>query len=101
MEYLIQLSVFAFGFSYLLFHSESMKCGVSKMGCTNSYEDKLATMFTKITYKCPCGHSVIISHQKSFVICTWCGNKVYKDDKEEFKDRLMKSIRRLKKERRK
>ena len=62
----------------------------------NSYEDKLSAMFLTITVKCPCGHSVIIAYPKKSVICTWCGNKVYKDDKEEFKDRLMKSMRRLK-----
>lgn len=57
-------------------------------------EIKLANALMKITYKCNCGHSVIIAHPKTYEICTWCGNKVYKNKKEEFKDKLVKTIRR-------
>ena len=60
----------------------------------NSFDDKMATMFSSITVKCPCGHSVIIAHPKTSVICTWCGYRVYKNDKEKFKDELIKTMRR-------
>jgi len=40
------------------------------------------------TYKCKCGHSVIIFPNEKYKLCNWCNNNVYKDKKEEFKDKL-------------
>ena len=45
---------------------------------------------SKYKIKCPyCGHVMILIKQKN-VICQWCGHKVYKDKKDEFKDKYLK-----------
>lgn len=41
----------------------------------------------KHKYKCKCGHTVVVVNKKK-TLCTWCGCYVYKDKKEEFKERL-------------
>lgn len=51
---------------------------------------KLTTELSKYTKYCKCGHSITIvnsSRYKKF-ICSHCGNYVYKNDYEEFKDKL-------------
>lgn len=48
--------------------------------------------------KCDCGHSLIILPKKfnkrGYNICTHCGNKVFKEQRDEFKDRLLKEMKR-------
>lgn len=39
-------------------------------------------------YKCKCGHSVLIRKYEKYSICNWCDRKVYRNQREEFKDRL-------------
>lgn len=55
----------------------------------------LTDEYSKVTYKCKCGHSVVIPHWKDKSICGWCGNYVFKNKKDEF-DYKIKNI--LKKE---
>lgn len=43
---------------------------------------------------CSCGHVVCISKSKEKQICSWCGKLVYCDPKAEFKDKLLKEMRR-------
>ena len=40
----------------------------------------------KIT--CKCGHRVFVTKEKGRIICSWCGNYVYRDKKQEFRERL-------------
>lgn len=42
--------------------------------------------------KCKCGH-VISFISNHFMICNHCGRKVYPTQKSEFKDKLLKEIR--------
>ena len=55
-----------------------------------SYKDlnKYADELQNFIYKCKCGHSVLIRHGKIKNICNWCGRSVYRNKKDEFKDRL-------------
>lgn len=46
--------------------------------------------------KCECGHSMFFV--KDYHICSWCGRKVYKDDKTKFKYELIKKIKEKNKE---
>ena len=39
--------------------------------------------------KCECGHTITLMY-KSYVICNWCGRKVYRSEKDEFNDKLKK-----------
>jgi uncharacterized protein with PIN domain len=46
-----------------------------------------------IKVKCKCGHT--ISFMKNhFAICSYCGRKVYPTKKSEFKDKLIKELKR-------
>jgi len=59
---------------------------------TNNIKEQLKLEHIKTinTYKCKCGHSVVIYpfEHKSKKICKWCGEYVYVNKKEEFKDRM-------------
>ena len=48
----------------------------------------------KLKYKrtCKCGH-VIYFYRKDKVLCTWCGVMVYLDEKQEFKEKLLKELK--------
>lgn len=50
----------------------------------DKYEDELQ----KFMYMCPCGHKTMIRYDEIKALCSWCGNYVYKNKKEEFKDRM-------------
>ena len=41
--------------------------------------------------KCKCGHTVEFWHGENRVLCTWCGNYVFKTPKDEY-DYRMKGI---------
>ena len=55
---------------------------------TYDIEEKLANF--KI--KCKCGH-VIVMVNRTYCICNWCGRKVYRSKRDEFKDKLKKCIK--------
>lgn len=44
---------------------------------------------------CKCGHSQVFppTSKKDKIICTWCGNYIYKNDYEEFKSNLFNNIK--------
>ena len=44
---------------------------------------------------CCCGHSIVFpaSTKTNKVICTWCGNYIYKNDYEEFKENIKKVLK--------
>lgn len=54
--------------------------------------EKLHSAMTDIRIKCNCGHSIVMPPKKNRVICSWCGNYVCKDKKEQFKHDLIKAI---------
>lgn len=45
-----------------------------------------------------CGHALNISHQRDKRICNHCGKYVFREDKEEFKYRLLNSYKGARKE---
>lgn len=49
----------------------------------NKFEEKLHSIKSNYNRKCSCGHSVstlpIHIYKKNYVVCTWCGKKVFKD----------------------
>ena len=55
---------------------------------------KLDDELAKYKKYCKCGHSMIITPvaKQNKVMCTWCGAWIYKNDFEEFKDKLNKNI---------
>lgn len=64
-----------------------------------SYENPTEFMrvMRQVTYRCKCGHSVVIPAFVNKKICHWCGKWVYKSDREEFKEKLRKEIKKFEK----
>lgn len=60
---------------------------------TKIYDQKLADVLSKITVYCKCGHTNYIPSYKSKIICNWCGRSVYKNNYEEFKEKLTVKLR--------
>lgn len=56
---------------------------------------KLLNELAKYKRYCKCGHSMIITptakHNK--IMCTYCGAWIYKNNFEEFKDKLKKKLK--------
>lgn len=59
---------------------------------TNAEIEKQATKKREFGTTCKCGH-VIYFYNKKKVLCNWCGTFVYKNKKVEFKDKLLKEMR--------
>ena len=49
---------------------------------------KYMNVLVKKRIKCKCGHSTYIPPELDKVICSWCGNYVFKDNKKEFEYRF-------------
>ncbi len=54
--------------------------------------EKLRSIMSYHRTLCKCGHSVLIPPELDKIICTWCGNYIFKDKKEEFKYRLKEEM---------
>lgn len=56
---------------------------------------KLLNELVKYRRYCKCGHSVIITptSKRNRVMCTWCGNYIYKNNFEEFKENIKKVLK--------
>ena len=52
---------------------------------------KIYDYITKHKVKCKCGHKVFITKYDK-IICSWCGNYVFKDKKKEFDYRLKEML---------
>ena len=46
------------------------------------------------TFKCKCGHSVVIYPNTTKKLCNWCKNYVFRNPRDEFKERMKESIKR-------
>ena len=57
------------------------------------FEKKVA-FDTENTFKCKCGHSIVIYPTTTKKLCTWCKNYVYRDNKDEFKERMIECLKR-------
>ena len=44
--------------------------------------------YDKVKVRCTCGHRVVIPYWRTRQLCTWCKRYVYRDKKDEFKDRI-------------
>ncbi|MBR1653698.1 MAG: hypothetical protein IJ690_07605 [Clostridia bacterium] len=48
------------------------------------YDEKIADKKTK----CKCGHTILIPNNMTHILCSWCGQYVFKHNKDEFEYRL-------------
>lgn len=49
--------------------------------------------FADYKVTCKCSHSVIIPYRNKRVMCEFCGHWIYRDKKEEFKDKLKEKLK--------
>ena len=54
--------------------------------------DIMFQTYTDNTFKCKCGHSVVVSNKIKKVVCNHCGRYVFRDKKDEFIYRLKEVI---------
>ena len=54
-------------------------------------EIKLSEAFDRIKHKCKCGHTVHVKSKLDFVYCDWCGRRVFRTEKIEFKRKLLRA----------
>lgn len=55
--------------------------------------DKFIEKLADYKVKCKkCGHTMVLI-DRAFAICDWCGTKVYRSKKDEFKDKIKKVIK--------
>ena len=58
------------------------------------FNDKKYKTKTLLKRKCEkCGHSIDYISLKDFTLCTWCGAKIYKNEKIKFRYELEKRLR--------
>lgn len=50
--------------------------------------DKYFNALQENTYTCKCGHRIVITNKTKKAICSHCYRTVYKNPRDEFKDRL-------------
>lgn len=62
---------------------------------TKEYERR-ADELDKVKIICSCGHRVIVPMYAKKKLCDWCGYWVYRDKKEEFRDRLKQKMKEVK-----
>lgn len=55
-----------------------------------------ANVIAEHSTKCKCGHSIVFPNKTDKVICSYCGNYVFKDKKVEFNYRLQEEMRKSK-----
>lgn len=62
----------------------------------SSFKDKNAKIQNDVEClrrKCKCGHVEYIYSNTDYILCTWCGNYIFKDKETEFKYRIKERIR--------
>lgn len=62
--------------------------------------DKYASILKDYKTICKCGHRMLIPYHIDKMICSWCGNYVYRNKRVEFKDKLKKEMKKNEKIRR-
>lgn len=55
-------------------------------------EKKISNVLAEYKVKCKCGHSIVMTNNITKTLCTWCNHYVYKNAKEEFKDKMRIAI---------
>ena len=60
---------------------------------TDKEYNRMTEEYDKVKYKCKCGHRVVIKHNQTKAICSWCGSYVKKKKKREFNYRISEQIK--------
>lgn len=61
---------------------------------TNEELDRMQDELDKVKYTCKhCGRRAIIPQWETKKLCKWCGNYVFKNDKDEFNYRMKERLK--------
>ena len=61
-------------------------------GRKKSKEEIMDSILANYKVKCKCGHTMIIIH-KDKIPCSYCGNYVYRSERDKFKDKMRSALR--------
>lgn len=75
----------------MVVYSVSKLCSYSDGAMENI--KKIHNERTANTYKCQCGHSVVMRPSETKTLCYWCNKWVFKNKEEEFKYRLKEKMK--------
>ena len=59
-------------------------------------DTKIFNSYSNFSYKCSCGHTVIMTNKVEKTICSYCGNYTFKTKEDEIKYRMQEAIKRNK-----
>ena len=65
---------------------------MEKVLTVKEYE-RMTDELDKVKYRCKCGRRVVIPKRENKKLCTWCGNYVFRDKRDEFEYRLKEKIK--------
>lgn len=60
---------------------------------TKEQFQRQANEYDKVKIKCKCGHKLVIPVWVDKQVCSWCGYYVYRNKRLEFKEKLMKEMK--------
>ena len=70
---------------------------LDKTYLSNDDLKKLADERAKCRLLCKnCGHSTNVSHKRDKIVCSYCGHYVFREEKDEFKYRMLERLRKKK-----
>lgn len=64
----------------------------STTGRKKTKEEIIDSYYSQFKVKCKCGHVVVISPINTKKLCSFCGNYIYRDKKDEFKERMKEKL---------
>ena len=62
-------------------------------GRKRTKEELKSSYYSEFMYRCSCSHTQLIPYNVEKVMCSHCGNWIYKNKKDEFKDKMLKELR--------
>lgn len=65
-----------------------------KMGKEWERYSKLFESMSNCSYKCACGHTVLMTNKVDKTVCSNCGKYVFKSKKDEFNYRMQEKMKR-------
>lgn len=55
--------------------------------------EKISNMYAEVKVQCKCGHKNVFPYWIDRKVCTWCGYYVYRTPQIEFREKLLKALK--------